>query len=138
MNTALASLHPARATGSLATDGIDDPGTAHLAGSRRSKRLLSPVSLFVLMALGLCVAFPGYALDLVAFTGITGPLTSALTQIASLGPGIKALVGFVGFVVALISLAALRNFGPVLFYVGLAIFAAVGLVIAGAIMGAVI
>ncbi len=138
MNTALASLHPARATGSLATDGIDDPGTAHFAGSRRSKRLLSPVSLFVLMALGLCVAFPGYALDLVAFTGITGPLTSALTQIASLGPGIKALVGFVGFVVALISLAALRNFGPVLFYVGLAIFAAVGLVIAGAIMGAVI
>ncbi|MCZ8173619.1 MAG: hypothetical protein O9343_00350 [Burkholderiaceae bacterium] len=137
MNTALASVHPARATGSLA-DGVDDPGTAHLAGSRRSKRLLSPVSLFVLMALGLCVAFPGYALDLVAFTGITGPLTSALTQIASLGPGIKALVGFVGFVVALISLAALRNFGPVLFYVGLAIFAAVGLVIAGAIMGAVI
>ena len=138
MNTALASLHPARATGSLATDGVDDPGTAHFAGSRRSKRLLSPVSLFVLMALGLSVAFPGYALDLVAFTGITGPLTSALTQIASLGPGIKALVGFVGFVVALISLAALRNFGPVLFYVGLAIFAAVGLVIAGAIMGAVI
>ncbi|HNW65097.1 MAG TPA: hypothetical protein PKJ32_18965 [Piscinibacter sp.] len=138
MNTALASVHPARATGSLATDGVDDPGTAHFAGSRRSKRLLSLVSLFVLMALGLCVAFPGYALDLVAFTGITGPLTSALTQIASLGPGIKALVGFVGFVVALISLAALRNFGPVLFYVGLAIFAAVGLVIAGAIMGAVI
>ena len=138
MNTALASVHPARATGSLATEGVDDPGTAHFAVSRRSKRLLSPVSLFVLMALGLCVAFPGYALDLVAFTGITGPLTSALTQIASLGPGIKALVGFVGFVVALISLAALRNFGPVLFYVGLAIFAAVGLVIAGAIMGAVI
>lgn len=138
MNTALASVHPARATGSLATDGADDPATAHFAGNRRSKRLLSPVSLFVLMALGLCVAFPGYALDLVAFTGITGPLTSALTQIASLGPGIKALVGFVGFVVALISLAALRNFGPVLFYVGLAIFAAVGLVIAGAIMGAVI
>ena len=137
MNTALASVHPARATGSLA-DGVDDPGTAHFAGSRRSKRLPSPVSLFVLMALGLCVAFPGYALDLVAFTGITGPLTSALTQIASLGPGIKALVGFVGFVVALISLAALRNFGPVLVYVGLAIFAAVGLVIAGAIMGAVI
>lgn len=138
MNTALASVHSARATGSLATHDVDDPGTAHFAGSRRSKRLLTLVSLFLLMALGLCVAFPGYALDLVAFTGITGPLTSALTQIASLGPGIKALVGFVGFVVALISLAALRNFGPVLFYVGLAIFAAVGLVIAGAIMGAVI
>ena len=100
-----------------------------------------PMNLTVLLAtivVGLGAAFPGYALDLVAFTGITGPLTSALTQIAALGPGIKALVGFVGFVVALISLSALRNFGPVLFYIGLAIFAAVGLVIAGAIMGAVI
>ena len=95
-------------------------------------------ALLCLSALGLGIAFPGHALDLVAFTGITGPLTSALTAIASLGPGIKALVGFVGFVVALISLAALRNFGPVLFYVGLAIVAAVGLVIAGAIMGAVV
>ncbi len=102
------------------------------------RRPLAITSLLVLLALGLGVAFPGHALDLVAFTGITGPLTSALTQIAALGPGIKALVGFVGFVVALISLSALRNFGPVLFYVGLAIFAAVGLVIAGAIMGAVI
>ena len=100
-----------------------------------------PMNLTVLLAtivVGLGAAFPGYALDLVAFTGITGPLTSALTQIAALGPGIKALVGFVGFVVALISLSALRNFGAVLFYIGLAIFAAVGLVIAGAIMGAVI
>lgn len=100
-----------------------------------------PMNITVLLAtiaLGLGIAFPGYALDLVAFTGITGPMTSALTQIAALGPGIKALVGFVGFVVALISLSALRNFGPVLFYVGLAIFAAVGLVIAGAIMGAVV
>jgi len=106
----------------------------HLA-ARKSMNL---TVLLAMIALGLGVAFPGYALDLVAFTGITGPLTSALTQIAALGPGIKALVGFVGFVVALISLSALRNFGPVLFYVGLAIFAAVGLVIAGAIMGAVI
>ena len=81
------------------------------------------MALFGLLVLGLCVAFPGHALDLVAFVGIAGPLTSALAQIAALGPGIKALVGFVGFVVALISLSALRNFGPVLFYVGLAIFA---------------
>ena len=103
-----------------------------------ARRPMVVFSLLVLLAAGLCVAFPGHALDLVAFTGITGPMTSALTQIAALGPGIKALVGFVGFVVALISLSALRNFGPVLFYVGLAIFAAVGLVIAGAIMGAVV
>jgi len=105
---------------------------------RKPGRPWAVAGLLTLVVLGLCVAFPGHALDLVAFTGITGPMTSALTQISSLGPGIKALVGFVGFVVALISLAALRNFGPVLFYVGLAIFAAVGLVIAGAIMGAVI
>ena len=103
-----------------------------------ARKQLTITLLLATAILGLGTTFPGYALDLVAFTGITGPLTSALTQIAALGPGIKALVGFVGFVVALISLSALRNFGPVLFYVGLAIFAAVGLVIAGAIMGAVI
>lgn len=103
-----------------------------------SRNHLPRVGLLVVLFAGLLAALPTQALDLVAFTGITGPLVSALTQISALGPGIKALVGFVGFVVALISLAALRNFGPVLFYVGLAIFAAVGLVIAGAIMGAVI
>ena len=107
-------------------------------GAEPATRMLAIVLLLAVLALGLGIALPGYALDLVAFTGITGPLTSALTQLADLGPGIKALVGFIGFVVALISLSALRNFGPVLFYVGLAIFGAVGLVIAGAIMGAVI
>ena len=96
------------------------------------------VPMIAVLAASLCIAFPGYALDLVTFSGITGPMTSALTQLSALGPGIKALVGFVGFIVALISLSALRNFGPVLFYIGLAIFGAVGLVIAGAIMGAVI
>lgn len=113
--------------------------TAMLAPSRPdARRPFFLATLLTAALLGLFTAFPSFALDLVAFTGITGPLTSALTQISALGPGIKALVGFVGFVVALISLAALRNFGPVLFYVGLAIFGAVGLVIAGAIMGAVV
>jgi len=113
--------------------------TAMLAPSRPdAHRPFFFATLLAAALLSLFAAFPSFALDLVAFTGITGPLTSALTQISALGPGIKALVGFVGFVVALISLAALRNFGPVLFYVGLAIFGAVGLVIAGAIMGAVI
>ena len=103
-----------------------------------SRKTLALMGLFALAFVALLAASPSHALDLVAFTGITGPLVSALTQLAGLAPGVKALVGFVGFVVALISLAALRNFGPVLFYVGLAIFGAVGLVIAGAIMGAVI
>jgi len=118
----------------MSTALLDIPATCR-APARRPMAVLSFLTLLVL---GLGVAFPGYALDLVSFAGIDGPMTAALTQIAALGPGIKALVGFVGFVVALISLSALRNFGPVLFYVGLAIFAAVGLVIAGAIMGAVI
>ena len=102
------------------------------------RRPLTVMALFGLLVLGLGVAFPGHALDLVGFVGIAGPMTSALAQIAALGPSIKALVGFVGFVVALISLSALRNFGPVLFYLGMAIFGAVGLTIAGAILGAVI
>jgi hypothetical protein len=105
---------------------------------QRQRKLWAMGSSLAMLGMGLGVAMPGFALDLVAFTGITGPLTSALAQISALGPSVKALVGFVGFVVALISLSALRNFGPVLFYVGLAIFGAVGLVIAGAIMGAVV
>ncbi len=90
--------------------------------SHAGRKPMTVVALLLTLVVGLCAAFPGYALDLVAFSGITGPMTSALTQISALGPAIKALVGF----------------GPVLFYVGLAIFAAVGLVIAGAIMGAVL
>ena len=56
---------------------------------------------------------------------IGGPLGSALNTLGTLTPGVKALVGFISFVVALISLAALRNFGPVLYYIGVAIFATV-------------
>lgn len=102
------------------------------------RKLAPPVGLLAVLCVGLLAALPTHALDLVAFTGITGPLVGALTLLAALGPGIKALVAFIGFVVAFISLAALRNFGPVLFYIGMAIFGAVGLVIAGAIMGAII
>lgn len=122
----------------MSTALLDSPRNASIHRSIASRKPMTVITLMAMIVVGLCTAFPGYALDLVAFTGITGPMTSALTQISALGPGIKALVGFVGFVVALISLSALRNFGPVLFYIGLAIFAAVGLVIAGAIMGAVL
>ena len=100
---------------------------------RASVVVLSCVALAILF-----VAAPSYAIDLVDFAGIEGPLVAALTQMAALAPGIKALVGFIGFCVALIALAALRNFAPVLFYLGLAIFGAVGLVVSGAIMGTVV
>jgi hypothetical protein len=89
-------------------------------------------------SLALLATMPSYAIDLVNLGAIGGPLGSALNTLGTLTPGVKALVGFISFVVALISLAALRNFGPVLYYIGVAIFATVGLVIAGAIMGAVI
>ena len=104
----------------------------------RPRKFLAAGGLLMLLLLGLMAASPSHALDLVNFTGITGPLTSALGQLSALAPGVKALVGFIGFCVAFISLAALRNFGAVLFYLGMAVFGAVGLVIAGAIMGAVI
>ena len=103
-----------------------------------SRTLPITIALFAALVLGLMAVFPSHALDLVGFAGIAGPLVTALAQLAALAPGVKALVGFVGFVVAFISLAALRNFGPVLFYLGMAIFGAVGLTIAGAILGAVI
>src|SRR5262249_17497185 len=63
------------------------------------------------------------ALDLVAFTGITGPLTAALTQLGSLTPGVKAIVGMVAFAIALFGLSILRNFGPAVYFVGVCIFA---------------
>ena len=102
------------------------------------QKALWPVTALALGVVLWLSAATSDALDLVTFAGISGPLTAALTQLATLSPGVKALIGFIGFVVALVSLAGLRNFGPVLFYLGLAIFAAVGLVIAGAIMGAVL
>ena len=102
------------------------------------RQVFRATALMAGLVLGLMVVSPSHALDLVTFSGITGPLSTALAQLAALGPSVKALVAFVGFVVAFISLAALRNFGPVLFYLGMAIFGAVGLIVAGAILGAVI
>jgi hypothetical protein len=102
------------------------------------RKLSSLVALVTIMLLAVAATAPSYALDLVTFAGVSGPLTSALTTLATLEPGAKAIVGFLAFVVALISLTAMRNFGPVIYYVGVAVFAAVGLPIAGAIMGAVI
>jgi hypothetical protein len=94
--------------------------------------------------MAVAVAFVGIlsttadALDLVAFTGITGPLTAALTQLGTLTPGVKAIVGVVAFAIALFGLSILRNFGPAVYFVGVCIFAAVGLVVGGSIMSATV
>ena len=79
----------------MSTAVLSTPTPASLRSPAR--KLAGFFCLLVIAFVGLALAFPSHALDLVAFTGITGPLTSALTQIADLGPGIKALVGFVGF-----------------------------------------
>ena len=105
-------------------------------GARRPAAALGAAA--VAVAFLLCAVSPSFALDLVTFAGVTGPLTGALTTLATLTPGVKAIVGVVGFIVAFIALSALRSFGPALFYVGVAIFGSVGLVVAGAILGAVI
>ena len=115
-----------------------DMGTGTGRGRGLGRSVCRGVGLMAGLVLGLIAVSPSHALDLVTFSGITGPLSTALAQLAALGPSVKALVAFVGFVVAFISLAALRNFGPVLFYLGMAIFGAVGLIVAGAILGAVI
>ena len=67
------------------------------------KRALWLMTTLICGALLLSTAATSDALDLVAFAGIAGPLTSALTQLATLAPGVKALIGFIGFVVALVS-----------------------------------
>ena len=103
-----------------------------------ARKALPTPGLIAALALLLAAVAPAQALNLTTFAGITGPLTTALTTIAGLTPSIQAIVAVVGFVVAFISLSALRSFGPVLFFVGLAIFGSVGLVVAGAILGAVI
>jgi hypothetical protein len=104
----------------------------------RSKQILTAAPLVVIVALLGILATTADALDLVAFTGITGPLTSALTQLGTLTPGVKAIVGVVAFAIALFGLSILRNFGPAVYFVGVCIFAAVGLVVGGSIMGATV
>ena len=107
----------------------------HFAISKRT--LATTLTLAAVVLLGQ-LATTADALDLVAFTGITGPLTAALTQIGSLTPGVKAIVGVVAFAIALFGLSILRNFGPAVYFVGVCIFAAVGLVVGGSIMGATV
>lgn len=105
--------------------------------SALSKRVRTSGLTVVTLALGV-LATAVDALDLVAFTGISGPLTAALTQLGSLTPGVKAIVGVVAFAIALFGLSILRNFGPAVYFVGVCIFAAVGLVVGGSIMGATV
>ncbi len=107
----------------------------HIAPSKRT--VCTALVIAAVAILGM-IATAADALDLVTFSSITGPLTSALTQLGSLTPGVKAIVGVVAFAIALFGLSILRNFGPAVYFVGVCIFAAVGLVVGGAIMGATV
>jgi hypothetical protein len=65
-----------------------------------------------------------------------GALQSVFDQISGITPGVKAIVAIVGFIVALISLVALRSFTAVLFFLGMAVFGAGGLSVAQSLLGA--
>lgn len=75
--------------------------------------------------------------NVAAATGL-GPFQAAIQQFANMNTGAKALVIIIAFLVGLISLAALRNFAPVIGFIGVALFAAVGLLVGFAIAGAMI
>jgi hypothetical protein len=64
-----------------------------------------------------------------------GPLAPAVTFLQDLTPGIKAIAVILGFVVAIIALSLLKDFGKVVFFGGIAIFASVGLPVALTIAG---
>ena len=84
------------------------------------------------------VASLAHSVDMSNLAAIGGPLASTFTILSTLTPGIKALVAFIAFIVAGITLVSLKNFSAVLFYIGLLIFIAVGLTVGGAIIGAMV
>lgn len=109
------------------------PQAAGAAFAKRNWIIAAAVGLIALAFAGLASA-----VDLTALEAVGGPLATALTQLSELTPGMKALVGFLAFAVAFVTLAALRNMGPIMLFIGVAIFGAVGLPIAGAILGATV
>ncbi|MEO8152361.1 MAG: hypothetical protein ABI605_04765 [Rhizobacter sp.] len=66
----------------------------------------------------------------------SGAMQTVFDQINGITPGVKAIVAVVGFIVALVSLVALRSFSAVLFFLGLAVFGAGGLAMAQTLLGA--
>lgn len=99
------------------------------------KKYRAPLLLLVIFSLfliGSCVA-----LDFESMAD-AGSMSAALETFNELTPGVKTLVIVIAFFVAMIGLAALRAFGPALSFVGLAVFAAVALPVAGAVTGAVL
>lgn len=87
-----------------------------------------------------------YALPAVALLAVSpamaneagGAMESVFTTINDITPGIRAVVAVVGFIVALVSLVALRSFSAVLFFLGLAVFGAGGLAVAQSLLGATV
>lgn len=100
-----------------------------------STRRLFGSGLFVAL---FALSVAAQAVDFTTLGAFGGPLATALAQLDALTPGLRALIGFLAFVVAFITLAAAKNFSAVLFYVGIMIFGAVGLAVGGAILGVTI
>jgi hypothetical protein len=96
------------------------------------------IALFMLSVVLFAIASTAHSVDMTNLPGIGGPLASTFVILGNLGPGFKALVAFLGFIVAAITLIAMRSFSSLLFYIGLLIFLAVGLTVAGAMIGAMV
>ena len=93
----------------------------------RKAAVLLPVA--ALLALAMDPAMAG---------NVNGAMAPVFNQIDSITPGVKAIVAIVGFIVALVSLVALRSFSAVLFFLGLAVFGAGGLGMAQSLLGATV
>lgn len=98
--------------------------------TKLSLSTLGKTARFVLPAAAMLLVAPAMAAE------ATGAMASVFEQINGITPGIKAVVAIVGFIVALVSLVALRSFSAVLFFLGLAVFGAGGLAMAQAMLGA--
>jgi hypothetical protein len=92
----------------------------------------------LLMSMLAMITGPAHAIDITNLSTLGGPLSTALTQLENLSIGVRAIAGFLGFLVTVVTLIALRNHHAIFGFVLLVIFTAVGLPIGAAIMGATI
>lgn len=98
----------------------------HLFSKRHAGKALTAAALTALLV------EPALATDL----GTNQAMQGLFDTINGITPGIKAVVAVIGFLVALISLVALRSFSAVLFFLGMAVFGAGGLAVAQSLLGA--
>lgn len=108
--------------------------------SAEQARIFRNVVFFSLLAVCLALMMQqAIAVDLAALLlDPANPLAAALKTLDSLTNPMKAIAVVVGGIVVLLTLTMLKQFGIIVMYAGVAIFAAVGIPIALKIAGCVI